>query len=99
MPSTGNVASDAHTLGSSTNNRLVILIRSRIDVVQLCTTAYSEGVATNDFSRAAKRELAFIVRDVVEMVCPYGERARRVGTAKVVVAGVLDVEANIVLAS
>lgn len=98
MPTACDEASNAHALGASTDNSLVILIRGGVDVVHLCTATYSIRVASDDPSRAVELELALVVCDLVEMMSPNRERSGRIGAAHVVVAGILDVQADVVLA-
>lgn len=98
MPTACDVASNAHTLGAPADNSLVMLIRCGVDVVHLCTATNSVGITGDDSSRAAELELALVVCDLVEMVGPYRERSGRVGAAHVIMTGILDVEADVVLA-
>lgn len=92
------VASNAHALGASADNGLVMAIGGGVDVVHLCTATSSIGVARDNPSRATELELALVVCDLVEMMRPNRERSGRVGAAHIIVTGILDVEADVVLA-
>lgn len=98
MPTACDVASNAYALGASTDNGLVVLIRGGVDIVHLRTATNSIGLARDDPSRAVELELALIVCDLVEMMSPNRERSGRIGAAHVVVAGIFNVEADLVLA-
>lgn len=98
MSAACDVASNAHALGASADNGLVVLVRGGVDVVHLCTATNSIRITRDNPSRAAELELALVVCDLVEMVGPYRERSWRVGAAHVIVAGIFDVEADVVLA-
>lgn len=98
MPSASDVSSYANSLASSTNNDLVMLVCSDIYIPHLRSTANGDGISLQDLLRAIQLILPFVVSNFVQIMGPYGERAWRIGAAEVVVASILDVEADIVLA-
>lgn len=98
MSSASDVATYSNSLSSSPNNSLVMLVCSNIYIVHLRSTANGDGISLQDLPRAIQLVLAFVVGDFLQIMSPNGEGAWRIGTAEIVVASVLDIEADIVLA-
>lgn len=97
VSATSDVTTSTYRLGSSTDDSVVELIRGRVDVVHLSSSAYSDGISRNGDVCVVELEFALVVDDFVHVMGPDREGAWGNGTAEIVVAGILDGYPDIVL--
>lgn len=107
MPTASDVTPDTDTLAPAAHNGRPVLVREPVNIVHLSSAADGDGIAGDDGMAAlfslplvvgsgGKGEGVLMEGEGVEVVQPDGEGTRRVGAAKEVVAGGLDVEPDVV---